>query len=92
MTGEGAPAGTLITTDPPVTPTEATPAPPKLNAEWFAVPEVLCVVFDTAKRDRFKLAKATEPLELVKLNPRWSEKPRVWKALDPPAALNAWLL
>src|SRR5262245_49015116 len=84
------PEGTEITTLPFVTPTDAMPAPPKLRFPRFCVPELDCVVFETANRLARMLAIATEPLVFVKLPAALSLNPRVWHAELPPAAEKAW--
>jgi len=54
------PAGTEIRTLPFVTPTEAIPAPAKINEERALVPEVLWVVFEVA----YIVAAETPPVML----------------------------
>ena len=86
------PDGTLITTEPLLIPTEAIPAPAKIRELILAVPVDDCVEFEVAYIDRRGASNATDPPVLVQLMPLASVNASVWNALDPPAAVNAWLL
>jgi hypothetical protein len=71
------PDGTETTTDPFVTPTEATPSPLKLKASMFCVPLLDWVVLPTAKREALTSVRATCPALFVQLAWALSEKERV---------------
>ena len=71
------PAGTLMTTEPFETPTEAIPAPAKMTESRFMVPVLDWVVFDVAKNEPRSSVRATEPFVFVQDAKALSEKPSV---------------
>jgi len=73
-------------------PTVTMPSPLRDSTLRFIADDEFCVVLPSANSEARTLASATLPFVFVNEPTALSLKPRVWKADEPPAAENAWLL